>query len=69
MPEFIAGGAAAYEKGLRQEYESARARLEARLKECADPSQRHAIEEELRDLKEDFKSRLRRMRHSLFGTG
>ena len=69
MPEFIPGGAAAYEKGLRQEYESARVRLEARLKECADPLQRQAIEKELRDLKENLKSRLRQIGRSLFGTG
>ncbi|MBN2216562.1 MAG: hypothetical protein JW719_04215 [Pirellulales bacterium] len=69
MSEFIAGGAAAYEKGLRQEYESARARLEACLKKGPDPPQRQAMEKELLDLKEDFKNRLRQMRHSLFGTG
>ena len=67
MPEFIAGGAGAYEKGLRQEYELARARLDARLKECADPLQQQAIEKELRDLKEDFKGRLRQVQRSLFG--
>lgn len=69
MPQFIAGGAGAYRKGLRQEYESARARLEARLNECADPLQQQAIEKELRDLKQDFKNHLRQIQRSLFGAG
>lgn len=67
MPNFMTGGAEAYKKALRQEYKAARARLQARLKECSDPIEQQAIQSELRDLNETFEAQLRKIRHCLFG--
>jgi hypothetical protein len=68
MPGFIANGAEAYEKAIREEFELAKSRLEVRLKECGGPLERQTIENELRDLKKDFQDRLRQIQRSLFGT-
>ncbi|HLA84132.1 MAG TPA: hypothetical protein VJL29_05015 [Thermoguttaceae bacterium] len=67
MSGFLAGGANPYEKALRQEYESARASLLGRIKECRDPAGREAMEKELRELTENFESRFRKIRECLFG--
>lgn len=54
---FWTGGAEAYEKALREEYDSARKRLQARLDETNDPAERESVKEELKALKADFRKR------------
>ncbi len=68
MSGIIAGGAGAYEKALRQQYESARERLQARLRECSTLMEQEAVRNELEELKRDFKRRLHGIRRSLFSS-
>ncbi len=59
MSDIIAGGARAYEDALRQEYELARERLQARLKQCSTLIEQKAVREELETLKSESEGRLR----------
>jgi hypothetical protein len=67
MPHFWEGGADAYGRALRQEYELARERLEASLKQCADPLEQQTVKEELEKLKQDFQRKRAGVGRSLFG--
>jgi hypothetical protein len=69
MPGVWAGGAGAYKKALRQEYESARERLQAHLDQCVDPLDRQAAKCQLEELKRDFGRRVKRIGRCLFGAG
>ncbi len=69
MPHIWIGGAEAYEKALREEYQSARQRLQSRLDETTDPSEREILVEELEALKTDFQRRLKGIGGCLFGRG
>ncbi len=68
MSGIIAGGAGAYGEALRQEYQSARERLQARLRQSSTLTEQEAVREELETLKRDFKNRLRGIRRCLFGS-
>lgn len=68
MPEFWEGGAGEYEKVLRQQYEAARQRLQARLDHSHELLERQAVINELADLRRDFLRRLKGIGRSLFGT-
>ena len=68
MPEFWKGGSGEYQKVLRQEYEAARQRLQARLHQSHDLLERQAVMKELDDLRRDFRRRLKGIGRSLFGT-
>ncbi len=59
MAGIIVGGAGAYGEALRKEYESARDRLHARLRECSTLTEQEAVRAELEELKRDFQTRLR----------
>lgn len=67
MPGIWAGGAEAYEKAIREEYERARRQIQAGLDRCKEPIERQKAEEELERLKEDFERRLKAIERSLFG--
>ncbi len=66
MLGFRKGGASAYQKALRQEYEAACNRLKARLNQSNDPQQRQAVMTELEDLKRDFEKRMKGSGRHLF---
>jgi hypothetical protein len=68
MSGIIAGGAEAYENALRREYQSARERLQARLRECSTLMEQEVVRNELEELKRDFQGRLRGIRRCLFGS-
>ena len=67
MPHFMPDGAEAFKKSLREEYELARERLQARLEQRIDPLEQQAVVEELERLKRDLRSKLAGIRHCLFG--
>jgi len=66
MDKFWCGGGEAYEKALREQYQSECKRLQEHLAECNDPIKRQALTEELETLKKDFDNRLRSIDRSLF---
>jgi hypothetical protein len=67
MPGFWEGGASAYAKALYQEYEAARQRLQVRLEQNQDPSQRQAVMSELEELERNFQTRRKGIWRQLFG--
>jgi hypothetical protein len=67
VPGVWEGGGEAYESVLRKEYEAARERLQVRLGQCDQSSERQAVADELKKLRENFEKRLQAIRRSLFG--
>jgi hypothetical protein len=68
MPGFWTGGAGAYEKALREQYEAARATLQAQLDQTDEPSERQPILNEMEELKKEYEERMDGIGRCLFGS-
>lgn len=66
MLGFWTGGRAAYRQALCEEYETEKARLQAKLKQCVSALEREAVCEELRSLKRELEARLHAVQQSTF---
>jgi hypothetical protein len=63
---FWTGGPGACRAGLKEEHRATVAKLEERLQEAGKEEERRQIEDELRQVEETYKERLRRVSENLF---